>query len=851
MPDNKSAPDGSGGIRTGDVSGTVIVGDRNTVTNLSITATDGSEVTVHAGPLPDPVKRQRISHLPRPAADPLIGREGALQALQSAVERRQLVQIWGPTGVGKSALLRHLARTLPGGADGAAYIEAGGRTADDLAQAIFDIGFEAPNYKPSLEVLKEHLKTLRLRIYLDDAGLAEKDLRRLFDMAEQSVFVFTSRRRSAVGGVHAIPLDGLTSQAGVHLVQTVLARPLRPEEAQTLPALCDALHGNPLQLRRIALSVATGNRLPGIADLPALLPALLNRLGPAERDLLHLLGSLSGTELAAPQLNLLLGRTDAETLADGLVRHGLLVASETGYGCPPDVAACVLKSRMTEFPAGPLCRALTAWVESRQTTPDQVAAHFQALDVAVLRAEQSGQARLGTALARAASPKLARSRQFDAWGSLLAAGWAAARTAGDSAGEAFFLREARARRKAIGRAAQTATLALEAGVLWQELTALHTHSAAHQAATAMATSAAPSVGIAPVVPMAPVAPITPVTPVTPVTPAPTVVSPPAVTHPVVSPTPVTHPVISPTPVQPPPTPNVIDLSQSAQQPLAPTHMTGAHSASQAAPPKIDLSGTHSSAAHSTHASHATHAAHSTHAAGAATTGSGHTALATAGAATAKGSTALAVACVVGFTTVLGVGTMVYAANQSNRAPTAQATYPPAAPPKVYTPLPPAPPPKIYTPAPPVYTPAPPAPPPVVTPNPVDPACATVMPALKQNSQQLKADQAAVSRVLESYNNAMDAYNSRRTKTVPDDRALKSALDAVIKDLRSDESTLRGAISRARDRSVASDLTAMLTADQQEESQYRSFRNQPGGARLDTANQVSAFNSALLDLTFRC
>ncbi|CAM5657367.1 ATP-binding protein [Streptomyces viridifaciens] len=835
MPENNGAPGGSERIRAGDVSGTMIVGNRNTVTNLNITAEYGSAVTLHAGPLPDPVKRQRISHLPRTVADPLIGRERDLRLVQEALGKRQLVQVWGASGVGKSALLRHLARTLPGGPDGAAYVEAGGRTADDLAQAIFDIGFEAPNYKPSLEVLKEHLKTLRLRIYLDDAGLDEKDLRRLFDMAEQSAFVFTSQHRSALDGVHAIHLDGLTAPAGVNLVQTVLARGLLPDEARTVQALCDALHGNPLRLRRIALSAATGKRLPSIADLPELLPALLNRLRPPERDLLHLLGSLSGAELAAPQLSSLLGRPDAEALAEGLVRHGLLLASETGYRCPPDVAECVLKSRMTQFPAEPLCRALTAWVESRQTTPDQVAAHFQALDVAVLRAERSGQAPLGMALARAASPKLALSRQFDAWGSLLGAGWAAARSAGDSAGEEFFLREARARRRAIGRAAQTATLVLEAGVLWQELTALHAQSAAHQVATTVATSAvAPIAPATPIAPITPVAPVTPVPPVTPVTPVTTVVSPPVVTQPVVSPAPVTHPVVSPTPVQPPTKPIVIDLSQSTQQPLPPTHMTGAHSTSQATSPKIDLSGAHSSAAQPTQA------------AGTAATGPSHTAVGAAGAATAKGGTALAVACAVGFTTVLGVGAMVYAAKQSDQAPTAHATYPSAPPPKVYTPHPPVP-----APAPPVYTHAPPAPSPVVTPRLVDPVCATVIPAVERDSRQFKTDKATESRALESYNNAVDAYNSRRTSTIPDDSTLKSALDTVIKDLRASESTLRQAISQARDRSVASDLNSMLTAHQQEESQYRSFRNHPSGSRVDTTNQASAYNSAWFDLVFRC
>ncbi|MFD7593815.1 hypothetical protein ACFV6D_12375 [Kitasatospora sp. NPDC059812] len=841
MPENNGAPDGSTRIRAGDVSGTMIVGNRNTVTNLNITTGHGSAITVNAGPPPNPVKRQPISHLPRSAADPLIGRERELQALQQAIGARQLVQIWGASGVGKSALLRHLARTLPRGPEGAAYIEAGGRTADDLAQAIFDISFDAPNYKPSLEVLKEHLKTLRLRIYLDDAGLDEKDLHRLFDLAEHSTFVFTSQRRSSVTGVHPIRLDGLAAPAGVVLVQTVLARALRPDEARTVTALCDALHGNPLRLRRIALSAATGKGLPGIADLPALLPALLNRLRPEERDLLYLLGSLSGAELAARQLNALLSRTDSDALASGLVRHGLLVASETGYGCPPDVAECVLKSRMTQYPAAPLCRALTAWVESRETTPDEVAAHFQALDVAVLGAERSGQAQLGVELARAASPKLALSRQFDAWGSLLGAGWAAAKSAGDRAGEEFFLGEARTRRKAIGRAALTTTLVLEAGALWQELAALQAHSVAHQAATTTITAVPPidpattahAIGQSPLITHPVVSPPTVTHPVVqPVVQPPAVthpvVQPPTVTHPVVQPPPVTHPVVqppavthpvpasgAPAPVHPPGTPHVIDLSHSAQQPPPGGHVVGAHSPSQAAPHRIDLSG-----------------AHHPHTASATTTSSTGHAVTTAGAAAAKGGAALAVACVVGASAVLGVGAMVYTQNQSNLAKPAQVTYPPI-------------------PTRPVYTPKPPIPAPVVTPDPVDPVCAAVAPELGKEIQQHNADLTAVHSALDSYNNAVAAYNSRRTSTVPDDSTVKSRIDIILKDLRTSESTLRGALSQARDGSVVSDLKGLLTASQQEENQFRSFRNHPSGATIDTNSQASAYNSAWRSLVTHC
>ncbi|MGD6747041.1 hypothetical protein ACOKM3_35035 [Streptomyces sp. BH106] len=797
MSENNGAP----GIRTGDVSGTVVIGNNNTVSILE-------------GTPPDPVKRPSISQLPRSTNEPLIGRARDVRALQEAVQTRSLVQVWGASGIGKSALLRHLACTSERGQDGAAYIEAGGRTADDIAQAVFDIAFDAPNYKPSWEVMKEHLKTLRLRIYLDDAGLDDKELRRLVDMAEHSTFVFTSQQRSAVDGVHAVRLQGLTTAAAAELVAALLSRELRPDEVPLVHALCDAVDGNPLRLRRIALSVATGKGLPGIADLPELLPALLNKVRPEERDLLHLLGSLAGAELAPRHLNDLLGRTDSDALAGGLVRHGLLLATETGYSCPPDVAECVLNTRHTEFPADRLCRTLTTWVEARDTTPEDVAVHFQALDVAVLRAERHGHAGLGVALARAASPKLALSRQFDAWGSLLGAGWSAARSAGDEGGEEFFLHEARTRRKALGRGAMTAALALEAGVLFRELTVLHAQSATQQVAGAASTgalphSAASAHGAAHSAASTHAAAHTAAAPHT----AAATSAAPAPAH-----TAVTHGATRP----------VVDLSSQAAQPHvaahgAGTHSAAAHSATAPTPPRIDLSGAHSSAAHPTSAATTTSA-----------TGTGHSATAAAGAAGAKGGmSALAVACTIGIAAVLGVGAIVYANDQPNTSPAAGAS-------------------SVSTPdlsddtVPDDGT----VPDEATSPS-VDPVCATVLPELSAQSATFNADAARASTAIDSYNSAMNSYNSGATSTPPSESMFLSETGSVVSDMEDVESTLREADAQAQDSAVSSDLNDMLAAAEEVKSQYESFGGGQEGSAIDTTSGTSDFNSALSSLQTDC
>ncbi|MEY9847773.1 energy-coupling factor transporter ATP-binding protein EcfA2 [Streptacidiphilus sp. BW17] len=805
-PDNEAIQETH--VQAGDVSGTMIVGHDNTVNTLEITARRGSKIIVHPGPRPAPAKRHPIAQLPRSVADPLIGREHDVRIMQAAVETRQLVQLWGVSGVGKSALLRHLSRTLPRGPEGVAYIEAGGRTADDLAQAIFDvsfdIGFDTLNYKPSLEVLKEHLQTLKLRIYLDDAGLDEKDLRRLFDMAEQSTFVFTSQQPTVLSDVHPVQLDGLTDSAAAELVNTLLDRELGRDETRIVKALCDAVRGNPLELRRIAMSAAIGNGLPSITALPQLLPALVKQLRLEERDLLHLLGSIEGAELAARHLNDLLGRTDADTLAAGLVRHGLLLTSETGYSCPPDVAECVLATRKSEFPADQLCRTLTAWVDDQATTPDDVAAHFQALDIAVLRAERLGQADLGVSLARAASPKLALSRQFDAWGSLLGAGWAVAKHVGDKQGEEFFLREARTRRKSITRVALTTALVVEAEVLWKELAALHAKTAAAQNLSNAATALTPPpVHLLPTPPSpAPTVPTVhpPVTPATTPPAAPPATPPPAHVAPPVH---VTPPVQVTPSVPTSPGPGVSNVSSNvasktaSQSQAGGSHMTGTQA--------------------STHATASSHLG---------TTVVGKPVV-VAGVAGKGGIAGLAFACTLGLAAVVGVGVTVYADNQPVSAPVVSTVPTDTTNPTDTT-----------------------TPTDDTSPS-VDPACTAIASTWSSEVNQYNFDYTTATSALDAYNSAMASYNAGQTSTPPDDSTLLSDVQSEINDLQTMASTVQEAQGQAQSSSVQTDLDDILTPDQQLVQMYQAYENDPQNNAFDGSSQVSSLNSAAQSLQTDC
>src|SRR3954452_3000149 len=94
-------------VRVGrDMHGPLVVGDYNVVTG------ERSIVTVvQQGHRPAPRRRDAIGLAPRRAAPPL-GRDAELAVLVAAAAEGRALQVFGPPGAGKTALLRHTARVL-------------------------------------------------------------------------------------------------------------------------------------------------------------------------------------------------------------------------------------------------------------------------------------------------------------------------------------------------------------------------------------------------------------------------------------------------------------------------------------------------------------------------------------------------------------------------------------------------------------------------------------------------------------------------------------------------------------------------------------------------------------------
>jgi len=126
----------------GEVSGQVAVGNYN----VQIGSVHGGVVNLVA-PEQQPCPRPRPTPVflrPRPFPG-LLDRDPEIDAATTALQSAQPVEFHGPGGIGKTALLRHLAHRPPGAPfpDGIVYLSARHQPLADLMQSLFDAFYES------------------------------------------------------------------------------------------------------------------------------------------------------------------------------------------------------------------------------------------------------------------------------------------------------------------------------------------------------------------------------------------------------------------------------------------------------------------------------------------------------------------------------------------------------------------------------------------------------------------------------------------------------------------------------------------------------------------------------------
>lgn len=458
-----------------DVNGAVILGDNNHVNWLQ-RAQRPDELTPREHVELRPRRRRR---------DTLLGRATELRALGDALEAGDVVQLWGPPGVGKSELLRHAAHELPHGPHGVLFLDAAGREPEDLAQDMFEACYDCRGYAPSRTELRLLLKDFEVTVYVDNAAYTAEQFTGLMNDAPKATFVFASRERTLLGEGTTLRLGGLDRTAATELLARELGRPVTAlDERDTADTLYDTSQGRPLLLLRAAalprLDASGELVLPRPGAVADLLPPLLDSLDGPSRTALGLLAALGDAELDPEHIGTLSGAPDASALCANLTGLGLAEETESsGYRIVADVVAELERRGGTDaVPVDRLWYHFTTWLARETTTPAQVARHTRALEAIAERAERDGRVDLAVDLLRAASPALGDSLRFGIWGRLLDQGLPAAQRAGDRQAEAYFQHQRGVRALLTGNRSLAGLLFAEAGVLWRLLGDTHGVNAA-------------------------------------------------------------------------------------------------------------------------------------------------------------------------------------------------------------------------------------------------------------------------------------------------------------------------------------------------------------------------------------
>jgi hypothetical protein len=406
----------------------------------------------------------------------LFDRQAEVAAVVSALEAGLPVEASGESGVGKTALLRHLAHhpRAASFADGIVYLSGRHQAAVDLAQLIFEAFYEGdPICKPTDAEIRRGLQDKQALVLLDDVRLPPAELEQVLDVAPRCAFVVATRRRCLWGEVRNVALDGLSVQDAVSLLEREIERTLEVGERLAAARICAALEGHPRRILQAAsIARERGIQVDGWARHVApesLVTELMAPIDQIQRRALLALTALPGVPLPVQHVSGIAEVTDIEPALMTLVRRGLVVRSRSRHHLVEGVADRLRRTEDLKPWANRAITYFTAWAERYRRSPDSLLQECEALVAAQQSATDArrwGEAlRLGQLLEGA----LILGARWGAWAITLERSLAAARAMGDRSAEAWALHQLGSRALCLGEPGRGRTLLNQAVNLRESL----------------------------------------------------------------------------------------------------------------------------------------------------------------------------------------------------------------------------------------------------------------------------------------------------------------------------------------------------------------------------------------------
>ena len=424
--------------RVSDVSGgQVAIGDKV----VQIDAHGGAQVVINEGVTVQITRRDPPILRPAPAFPGLIGRTSEITTVRSSLQVGRSVEVIGPSGMGKTALLRVVSNAVRPDPtpDGIVAVPPRLGVPETLSY-LFDACYEGTRRMvPRREELTSALADLRLLVVLDDPLLDRESLDQLRLALPASLFLTSAHEQRIYHDVDGVALSGMSPEEGVALIESYVGRSLTERERTVGVRVNDVLAGTPLELVRFAslvraapdgdlVSVARGF---GVDAQPAdVLVAVQRSTSAAEDAVLHALAAFAAP-VGASLVAAMSGRRDAGELLTRLAERGLVGGD--------DLAGWRLREQQVAPPEDRqrAAEVLSSWIRDR-SVPEEVAAEIPAI-TAVLEAAQHDQRWDDVVmLAAAAERPLALASRWAAWEATLHSGLAAARSVADAPSERFF-----------------------------------------------------------------------------------------------------------------------------------------------------------------------------------------------------------------------------------------------------------------------------------------------------------------------------------------------------------------------------------------------------------------------------